>query len=120
MRKPVERDMERFKHLSNENTPVMPEGFSVPLEVTTTRELISKRWRKLSPTQISVLRSMLHYGHWNPQASWTWGGVGNTKRSLDSLVKRGFVSKPVDDGYTLTAEGDRVARLLGEAPTYEV
>lgn len=49
----------------------------------------------LGETQIQVLRALRDHGYWCewPQCGWHWDTETNTKRILDSLVKRGLAAK---------------------------
>ncbi len=46
--------------------------------------------RQLGLSQQEVLRALLTHGYW-AHGGWIWGTLGETKRILDSLVKRGLV-----------------------------
>lgn len=48
MMKEVEQDMDRFKFLFTNSRPKIPAGFSAPLVIVTTRELIAERKAKLA------------------------------------------------------------------------
>ena len=53
--------------------------------------------RKLGTTQESVLKALReHGGTWSHRgiaSGWVWGSAGQTARILDTLVKRGLVTK---------------------------
>jgi hypothetical protein len=54
---------------------------------------------KIGETQASVLRSLIDHKSWkaNGLCGWTWGTYGQTKRVMESLVKKGLAS--LEDGY---------------------
>jgi hypothetical protein len=50
--------------------------------------------RKLGEVQQGVLRSLREFGYWIPEHSgWVWDNTSGTQRVLESLVKRGLVTK---------------------------
>lgn len=49
--------------------------------------------RKLGTTQENVLRCLKEHKSWHRGGGWYWDTDRNTERVLDSLVKRGLVSK---------------------------
>jgi hypothetical protein len=48
---PVERDKERFKLLFTNHRPILPEGYTAPLSLKTTRELAGERVRALAESE---------------------------------------------------------------------
>ena len=54
--------------------------------------------KSLGKQQKALLNCLERKGYWDKgtNGGWTWGGVENTVRILDSLVKRGLVKT---DGY---------------------
>ena len=50
--------------------------------------------RKLGVNQQDCLRAIREYGYWIPDHSgWIWDTTSNTTKILESLVKRGLVTK---------------------------
>jgi len=48
---PVVRDTQRFRLLFTNSRPVIPEGYSAPLDYKTSRQLIAERIRELKAEQ---------------------------------------------------------------------
>lgn len=69
--------------------------------------------RTLGDRQRAVLSELARHGRWEPGGGWIWNTYSETRRILDSLVRRGLVA--VDERsthrggsysvYTLTDEG---------------
>ncbi len=56
---------------------------------------------RLGNTQRSILRSLVEHKSWFGEGygcGWIWGNYSNTKRLLDSLVKRGLVDVTEEKG----------------------
>lgn len=49
--------------------------------------------RPLGKTQISILSALHEHKGWSRGCGWIWDTEGNTERLLESLVKRGLVTK---------------------------
>lgn len=48
----------------------------------------------LGDTQVAVLRSLAReHGSWHPGCGWVWKNRSTTIRILDSLVRRGLVTR---------------------------
>jgi len=64
--------------------------------------------RKLGARQEGCLDGLRQFGQWNDRyCRWSWSGVAQTKAIMESLVKRGLVSRTEEDGvstYRLTDE----------------
>ena len=61
--------------------------------------------RPLGGTQQEVLRSLRNHGYWHySRCGWYWDTLGNTEKVLDSLVRRGLVTKD-GDGFYRPVEG---------------
>ena len=52
--------------------------------------------RPLGEVQTHVLQCLKEHGSWSVMAGWVWNTQSNTKRILDSLVKRGLVTKKTE------------------------
>jgi hypothetical protein len=49
-------------------------------------------WLKLGDRQKSCLQALRHHGHWHTTCGWKWDTKSNTRRILDTLVKRGLAT----------------------------
>ena len=57
--------------------------------------------RPLGKTQAALMESLTHHGYWRRGCGWVWDTESGTLRILDSLVKRGLVTRTDEtkDGY---------------------
>jgi hypothetical protein len=51
--------------------------------------------KKLGAIQQQVLKDMGEYGEWYEGCGWTWNTASGTTRIMESLLKRGLVTKEV-------------------------
>lgn len=49
--------------------------------------------RPLGKNQENLLGSLERHGHWSVAAGWVWDTPSNTRKILETLVKRGMVKK---------------------------
>src|SRR5688572_15503470 len=62
--------------------------------------------RPIGRRQLSVLRCFVEHAPYWPGHGWTWNGVSETKRIMESLRKRGLVELVAKGRlYTITAKG---------------
>jgi hypothetical protein len=54
--------------------------------------------KKLGNTQLIVLQDLERFGAWYEGCGWTWNNASGTTRIMESLFKRGLVTKEVGKG----------------------
>lgn len=47
---------------------------------------------RLGSVETDVLEAIREHGKWHPYSRWSWDGPGKTKRIMDSLVRKGYVT----------------------------
>ena len=52
--------------------------------------------KPLGETQRSVLRALAEHGQWHVMCGWMWDTTSGTIRVLESLVRRGLVTKTTE------------------------
>lgn len=61
--------------------------------------------RGIGPTQLSVLQCLRQHGFWSRRGcGWHWNGMAKTQQVLDSLVKRGLVTKDEKGVYRVAVQ----------------
>ena len=64
----------------------------------------------LGRNQIAVLYALRRHGYWRRGCGWGWTHPKETKKILDSLVKRGFVGQH-DGGFYYPKDGEKDENL---------
>lgn len=67
--------------------------------------------RKIGDVQRHVLRSLVDHKDWHENSGWLWDTTGNTTRIMESLLKRGLVTKTMDGPLTWRREPLPVYRI---------
>lgn len=64
----------------------------------------------LGKAQSAMMDELLKRGLWFPGCGWSWNGASNTERIMESLLKRGLVTKTTK----------RATKLLPERCCYHI
>lgn len=56
---------------------------------------------KIGKNQAGILRALNEHGQWSRLSGWLWSTASETERLLDSLVRRGLVTKTQEPRMTL-------------------